>query len=101
MTKRTGPAPRIHSVPLQRCPECKGKAFTEGLFYDLPCTVCNEMGVVCRKTGESLTPNRAAVSLLSVVSAQANTINRLKNGAEKHDPYAPLSNRLGGKHRMD
>lgn len=65
MKKSHGPAFRAAQLDLARCPACRGKALTKGVFHELPCVQCNASGWVTAETGEAL-PLEVLVTQLSI-----------------------------------
>ncbi|MBC3339316.1 hypothetical protein HU732_23710 [Pseudomonas proteolytica] len=65
MKKQYGPAFKAQQLDLTRCPVCKGKAVTKGVFHELPCVQCNASGWVSADTGHPL-PLEVLVTQLSI-----------------------------------
>lgn len=65
MKKIHGPAFRAAQLDLAKCPACRGKAVTKGVFHELPCLQCNASGWVTAETGEAL-PLEVLVTQLSI-----------------------------------
>ena len=54
MNRSHGPALRLPTIPLDRCPVCKGQAVILGIFHEMPCSHCHGSGWVEASTGEAL-----------------------------------------------
>ena len=54
MKKSHGPAFRAARIELAKCPACRGRAVTQGVFHELPCLQCNASGWVSAETGQAL-----------------------------------------------
>ncbi|SEI17145.1 hypothetical protein [Pseudomonas asplenii] len=65
MTRSHGPDFRKQVIDLVRCPTCRGRAVTKGLFFEMACTACNASGWVSAETGEAL-PLEELVTQLSI-----------------------------------
>lgn len=70
MKKSHGPAFRKQVIELVQCPECKGRAVTQGMFHELACMQCNASGWVSAGTGEAL-PLEVLVTQLGLMLHQA------------------------------
>lgn len=65
MKKSHAPAFRAAMLDLAKCPACRGRAVTSGVFHELPCMQCNASGWVTAETGEAL-PLELLVTQLSI-----------------------------------
>ncbi|MGR3991454.1 hypothetical protein [Pseudomonas sp. 1121_17] len=54
MSKSHGPALKKERIVLTQCYDCRGKAVIKGVFYELPCGLCNASGWVSAVTGRPL-----------------------------------------------
>ncbi|WP_081321289.1 hypothetical protein [Pseudomonas parafulva] len=54
MSRNHGPSLRKQQIVLSKCPACLGRAVVKGVFYELPCGMCNASGWVSAITGEPL-----------------------------------------------
>lgn len=54
MSRSHGPSLRKQRITLSKCPDCLGRAVVKGVFYELPCGLCNASGWVSAITGEPL-----------------------------------------------
>ncbi|PYB87162.1 hypothetical protein [Pseudomonas fulva] len=54
MSRNHGPSLRKQQIALSKCPACLGRSVVKGVFYELPCGMCNASGWVSEITGEPL-----------------------------------------------
>lgn len=52
--KKHGPSLKKEQIVLTQCPDCRGRAVVNGVFYELPCGLCNASGWVSAVTGQPL-----------------------------------------------
>jgi hypothetical protein len=78
MKKSHGPALKKPVIDLARCPECRGRAVTKGVFYDLSCDRCNASGWVAAATGEVLPLTELVTQLSMRLQAATRQIEQLK-----------------------
>ncbi|WP_132842046.1 hypothetical protein [Pseudomonas putida] len=79
MMKKHGPAFKKAVIELDKCPLCRGKAVTQGLFHELPCDHCNASGWVVAATGEALALDELVTQLSMRLRAALRQIEQLKN----------------------
>ena len=79
MKKSHGPAFKKAVIELAQCPLCRGRAFTKGVFHDLPCDHCNASGWVAAATGEALALDELVTQLSMRLQAAARQIEQLRN----------------------
>ena len=77
--KSHGPAFRKAVIELAKCPLCRGRAVTKGVFYELPCDHCNASGFVVAATGEALALDELVTQLSMALQAARRQIEQLKN----------------------
>lgn len=97
MKKTHGPAFRAAQLDLAKCPACRGRAVTKGVFHELPCVQCNASGWVTAETGEAL-PLEVLVTQLSIrLQAAEQQIEQLKRPVPMFGPDAQYNenNRRG------
>lgn len=102
--KKAGPSLRREIPPLKRCDDCSGTGEVKGLFHEMECYTCNATGVLHKETGEQVDHKLVLKAMRTVITKQRKEIARLKAKLPKdddHDPYKGMSDRLGGKFRMD
>lgn len=54
MKRSHGPALKKERIVLTQCFECRGRAVVKGVFYEMPCGLCNASGWVSAVTGQAL-----------------------------------------------
>ncbi len=79
MRKSHGPAFKKAVIELAQCPLCRGRAVTQGVFYELPCSRCNASGWVSAATGEALALDELVTQLSMRLRAALRQIEKLKN----------------------
>lgn len=79
MKKSHGPAFKKAVIELEKCPLCRGRAVTKGLFHELPCDHCNASGWVAAATGEALPLDELVTQLSLNLQAATRQIEQLKN----------------------
>lgn len=79
MRKSHGPAFKKAVIELGKCPLCRGRAVTQGVFHALPCDHCNASGWVVATTGEALAPDELVTQLSLRLQAATRQIEQLKN----------------------
>jgi len=79
MRKSHGPAFKKAVIELDICPLCRGRAFTQGVFHELPCDHCNASGWVAAATGEALALDELVTQLGIRLRAATRQIEQLKN----------------------
>ena len=79
MRKTHGPAFKKAVIELDKCPLCRGRAVTQGLFHELPCDHCNASGWVAAATGEALALDELVTQLSMRLQAATRQIEQLKN----------------------
>lgn len=79
MRKSHGPAFKKAVIELDKCPLCRGRAVTKGLFHELPCDHCNASGWVVAATGEALALDELVTQLSMRLQAATRQIEQLKN----------------------
>lgn len=96
MIKKHGPAFKRAVIELEKCPVCRGRAVTRGVFHELPCNHCNASGWVAAATGEALVLDELVTQLGMRLRAALRQIEQLKN-PQASGPEATYqgSNRLG------
>lgn len=97
MKKSHGPAFRAARIDLAKCPACRGRAVTQGVFHELPCGQCNASGWVLADTGKAL-PLDVLVTQLSLrLQAAEQQIEQLKRSVPMNGPAAQYTqnNRRG------
>lgn len=78
MRKSHGPAFKKVVIELDKCPLCRGRAVTQGMFHDLPCDHCNASGWVAAATGEALALDELVTQLGMRLQAATRQIEQLK-----------------------
>lgn len=76
--KKHGPAFKKAVIELGKCPLCRGRAVTQGLFHELPCDHCNASGWVVAATGEALALDELVTQLSMRLQAATRQIEQLK-----------------------
>ncbi|MEW9678741.1 hypothetical protein [Pseudomonas sp. TE50-2] len=96
MKKSYGLTFKKASIELAQCPLCRGRAVTQGVFYELPCDHCNASGWVAAATGEALALDELVTQLSMVLHAARRQIEQLRR-PQAGGPEAGYqgSNRLG------
>lgn len=79
MKKSHGPAFKKAVIELGKCPLCRGRAVTQGLFHELPCDHCNASGWVMAATGEALALAELVTQLSLKLQVATRQIEQLKN----------------------
>ncbi|MBF8651993.1 hypothetical protein IRZ81_14440 [Pseudomonas putida] len=79
MKKNHGPAFKKAVIELNKCPLCRGRAVTQGVFHELPCDHCNASGWVAAATGEALALDEMVTQLSLKLQAATRQIEQLKN----------------------
>ncbi|MDF9756771.1 hypothetical protein OKW51_003734 [Pseudomonas hunanensis] len=94
--KKHGPALKKAVIELDKCPLCRGRAVTKGVFYELPCDHCHASGWVAAATGEALALDELVTQLSMRLQAANRQIEQLKR-PQAGGPEAGYqgSNRLG------
>ncbi len=94
--KKHGPPFKKAVIELGKCPLCRGRAVTQGLFHELPCDHCNASGWVAAATGEALPLDELVTQLSMRLQAATRQIEQLKKPLAK-GPGAQYQegNRLG------
>lgn len=77
--KKHGPAFKKAVIELGKCPLCRGRAVTQGVFHELPCGHCNASGWVVAATGEALALDELVTQLSLKLQAATRQIEQLKN----------------------
>ena len=77
MRKSHGPAFKKVVIELDKCPLCRGRAVTQGMFHDLPCDRCNASGWVAAATGEALALDELVTQLSMALHAARRQIEQL------------------------
>lgn len=96
MSKSHGPSFKKAVIELGKCPVCRGRAVTQGLFHELPCDHCYASGWVVAATGEALALDELVTQLSMALQAATRQIEQLKR-PQAGGPEAGYkgSNRLG------
>ncbi|QOE10897.1 hypothetical protein IE322_05595 [Pseudomonas asiatica] len=79
MMKKHGPAFKKAVIELDKCPLCRGRAVTQGVFHELPCDHCNASGWVVAATGEALALDELVTQLSMRLQAATRHIEQLKS----------------------
>ena len=96
MKKSHGPAFKKAVIELEKCPLCRGRAVTKGLFHELPCDHCNASGWVAAATGEALALDELVTQLSMRLRAALQQIEQLKKPqATGPGAHYQEGNRLG------
>lgn len=97
MKKSHGPAFRAARIELAKCPACRGRAVTQGVFHELPCLQCNASGWISADTGEALPLEVLATQLGIRLQAAEQQIEQLKRSVLMNGPAAQYTqnNRRG------
>ena len=77
--KKHGPAFKKAVIELDKCPLCRGRAVTQGVFHELPCGHCNASGFVVAATGEALALDELVTQLSMALRTAHRQIEQLKN----------------------
>jgi reverse gyrase len=77
--RKHGPAFKKAVIELDKCPVCRGRAATQGVFHELPCDHCNASGWVAAATGEALALDELVTQLSMRLQAAQRHINELKH----------------------
>lgn len=77
--KKHGPAFKKAVIELGKCPLCRGRAVTQGVFHELPCGHCNASGWVVAATGEALALHELVTQLSLKLQAATRQIEQLKS----------------------
>lgn len=96
MKKNHGPAFKKVVIELDKCPLCRGRAVTQGVFHELPCDHCNASGWVVAATGKALALDELVTQLSMRLQAATRQIEQLRK-ARATGPAAAYQdgNRLG------
>ena len=78
MRKSHGPAFKKAVIELEKCPLCRGRAVTQGVFHELPCGHCHASGFVAAATGEALALDELVTQLSMRLRAALRQIEQLK-----------------------
>ncbi|MBV4530990.1 hypothetical protein HU719_006170 [Pseudomonas sp. SWRI107] len=78
MRKSHGPAFKKAVIELDKCPLCRGRAVTQGVFHELPCDHCNASGWVVAATGEALALDELVTQLSMALQVATRQIEQLK-----------------------
>ncbi|WP_229589033.1 hypothetical protein [Pseudomonas sp. AE27] len=96
MRKSHGPAFKKVVIELDKCPLCRGRAVTQGMFHDLPCDRCNASGWVAAATGQALALDELVTQLGMRLQAATRQIEQLKKSrATGPEALYQDGNRLG------
>lgn len=96
MRKTHGPALRKERLILTRCPDCHGSALVKGVFYELPCGLCNASGWVSAVTGQPLPLEELVTQLgLRVRELEQQVDRQRPPRTEGPDAQYQLNNRRG------
>lgn len=96
MRKSHGPAFKKAVIELGKCPLCRGRAVTQGVFHELPCGHCHASGFVAAATGEALALDELVTQLSMRLRAALRQIEQLKNPrAAGPGAHYQEGNRLG------
>ncbi|MFK5733850.1 hypothetical protein KW869_09950 [Pseudomonas urmiensis] len=79
MRKTHGPAFKKAVIELDKCPLCRGRAVTQGVFHELPCDHCNASGWVAAATGDALALDELVTQLSMRLQAATRQIEQLMN----------------------
>ncbi|GLO14735.1 hypothetical protein PPUJ20028_33180 [Pseudomonas putida] len=79
MKKSHGPAFKKAVIELDKCPLCRGRAVTQGVFHELPCGNCHASGFVAAATGQALALDELVTQLSIRLQAATRQIEQLKN----------------------
>ncbi|WP_336334640.1 hypothetical protein [Pseudomonas putida] len=79
MKRAHGPAFKKAVIELGKCPLCRGRAVTQGVFHELPCDHCNASGFVAAATGEALPLEELVTQLSLTLQAATRQIEQLKS----------------------
>jgi len=94
--KKHGPAFKKAVIELDKCPLCRGRAVTQGVFHELPCDHCNASGFVAAATGEALPLDELVTQLSLALQAAQRQIEQLKKPrAAGPGAHYQEGNRLG------
>jgi len=77
MIKSHGPSFLKQAIGLARCPTCRGRAVTKGLFFEMACTACNASGWGSAETGEALPLEELVIQLSLKLQAADKRIEQL------------------------
>ncbi|EMR47059.1 hypothetical protein [Pseudomonas putida] len=78
MRKSHGPSFKKAVIELDKCPLCRGRAVTQGVFHELPCDHCNASGFVAAATGEALPLEELVTQLSLNLQAAVRQIEQLR-----------------------
>lgn len=98
MRKQHGPDLKRRQLPITRCPDCRGRCVTAGLFHELPCTSCNATGWVDPATGQALPLEEIVFTLnhrLLHLEQQLTTLQRTQPTQENNRRGAGFSHYTG------
>lgn len=98
MRKQYGPDLKRRQIPIARCPDCRGRGVTAGLFHELPCASCNATGWVAHATGEALPLEEIVFTLnhrLLHLEQQLATLQRTQTTQENNRRGAGRSHLTG------
>lgn len=94
--KKHGPAFKKAVIELDKCPLCRGRAVTQGVFHELPCGHCHASGFVVAATGEALALDELVTQLSLALQAAHRQIEQLKSPrATGPGAHYQEGNRLG------
>lgn len=90
MKKKAGPPLKLELPELVDCSACKGKRFTKGVFYEIPCSGCDGLGKVDEETGEALPVHIGYPALAKTIDWLRRQNRELKQHVivSEPDPYA-------------
>lgn len=94
--KKHGPALKKEMIVLTQCNDCRGRAVIKGLFYELPCGLCNASGWVSAVTGQALPLEELVTQLgLRVRDLEQQVDRQQPPRTERPDAQYQSNNRRG------
>lgn len=88
MKKQHGPAFRKDLKLLNKCPDCQGRGFTNGVFHQLDCGACHSSGLVEAGTGKPLELQELVAQLSLRLQLAQREIEALKREPAMKGPAA-------------
>nr|WP_314872140.1 hypothetical protein [uncultured Pseudomonas sp.] len=76
MRKSHGPSLKKDRIVLTKCVDCRGSAVVKGVFYEMPCGLCNASGWVSAVTGQALSLEELVTQLGLRVSELEQQVDR-------------------------
>ena len=94
--KKHGPSLKKEQIVLTQCHNCRGRAVTKGVFYELPCGLCHASGWLSAVTGQPLSLEELVTQLgLRVRELEQQVDRERPPRSEGAEAQYQLNNRRG------